>query len=73
MDMIAKIHEVKINRALNELIFTNKAQIQLFLYLTKDLNFFDSYENISKEFKVSRYYFNRVKEYILEEVNSMKD
>ena len=72
MSMIEKIGDVKIDRALNEMIFTSKREIELFNYLKQDLNFWETYEEVTKIIPISRYYFRRVKEYIIEELNSLE-
>lgn len=71
--MIDKIHQVTIDRALRELIFKSEGEIKLFNFLIKDLNFWKTYEQVNKQIPISRYFFNRVREYILEEVNNFKD
>lgn len=71
MDFIEKINKVKIDRALREMIFTTKKEIELFNLLVTGLNFWCSYEEITKEYNIniSRYFFKRVKQYIMEEIN----
>ena len=71
--MIDKIHKVTIDRALRELIFKSEGEIKLFDFLIKDLNFWKTYEQVNKQIPISRYFFNRVREYILEEVNNFKN
>lgn len=71
--MLDKIHKVTIDRALRELIFNSVQEIKLFNYLITDLNFWLTYEQVNQQIPISRYYFKRVKEYILEEVNNLKD
>lgn len=73
LKMIDKIHKVTIDRALRELIFKSENEIRLFNFLIKDLNFWKTYEQVTKQIPISRYFFNRVREYILEEVNNFKD
>lgn len=71
MDFIEKINKVKIDRALREMIFTTKKEIELFNLLVTGLNFWCSYEEITKEYNIniSRYFFKRVKQYIMEEID----
>lgn len=72
MNFIQKIENVKIDRALSELIFSTKEQILCFEYLIQDYNYFLSYEEVLKEVKISRYYFKAVKNYIKEELVKAK-
>lgn len=72
LKMIDKIHQVTIDRALKELIFKSENEIRLFDFLIKDLNFWKTYEQVNKQIPISRYFFNRVREYILEEVEKIK-
>ena len=68
MNFIQKIENVKIDRALSELIFSTKEQIICFEYLTKEYNYFLPFEDVQKEIKISRYYYKAVKNYIKEEL-----
>lgn len=68
MNFIEKIENVKIDRALSELIFSNKEQIICFEYLKKDYNYFLTYDEVSKKINISRYFFKIVKNYIKEEL-----
>lgn len=72
MNFIEKIENVKIDRALSELIFSTKEQILCFEFLTKDYNYFLSYEEVYKQVKISRYFFKTVKSYIKEELVKTK-
>lgn len=73
MTYLEKIHKVKIDDALKSLYFTSKKEIELFNFLTKDINFWEKYEEIVKTIPISRYYFRRVKGYIIEQVDLMED
>lgn len=68
MNFIEKIENVKIDRALSELIFSIKEQIICFEYLKKDYNYFLTYDEVSKKINISRYFFKIVKNYIKEEL-----
>lgn len=70
MEFTNKIKNVKIDRALADLIFSNKEQILCFEFLKQDYNYFLSYDEVSKHIKISRYFFKIVKNYIKEELTS---
>lgn len=72
MNFIEKIKNVKIDRALSELIFTNKEQIICFEFLTKEYNYFLQYDEVAENVKISRYFYKIVKNYIKEELTSNK-
>lgn len=72
MNFIEKIKNVKIDRALSELIFTNKEQIICFEFLTKEYNYFLQYDEVAENVKISRYFYKIVKKYIKEELTSNK-
>lgn len=72
MNFIEKIQNVKIDRALAELIFSNKEQILCFEFLKKDYNYFLQYDVVSKHIKISRYFYKIVKNYIKEELTNNK-
>lgn len=70
MEFTNKIKNVKIDRALADLIFSNKEQILCFEFLKQDYNYFLSYDEVSKHIKISRYFYKIVKNYIKEELTS---
>jgi hypothetical protein len=70
MEFTNKIKNVKIDRALADLIFSNKEQILCFEFLKQDYNYFLSYDEVSKQIKISRYFYKIVKNYIKEELTS---
>ena len=65
------IEQVKIDRALNELLFSCPEQIKVFEYLTTDLNYFCTFNEVAKVIPISRYNFNKVKNYITEELQNI--
>lgn len=65
------IEKVKINRALNELLFRCPEQIKLFEFLTTDLNYFCTFNEVQKVIPISRYNYNKVKNYITEELQKL--
>lgn len=69
MKFIEKIDSVGIDRALKEMIFTDKSQIECFEFLIKDLNYFCTYNEVKKHIQISRYFFKVVKDYITEELS----
>ena len=71
MEFIKKINEVKIDRALREMLFTSKEQVQCFEFLIKDLNYFSTYEEVNKIVPISRYYFKIVHKYIKDELTKL--
>jgi hypothetical protein len=68
MNFIEKIKNVSIDRALAELIFTNKEQILCFEFLKEDYNYFLQYDEVAKKINISRYFYKIVKNYIKEEL-----
>lgn len=70
MEFTNKIKNVKIDRALADLIFSNKEQILCFEFLKQDYNYFLSYDEVSKHIKISRYFYKIVKNYIKKELTS---
>lgn len=68
MEQLAQIEKITIDRALKEMIFTQKCQIECFEFLKKDLNFFATYEEVKEKIKISRYLYIVVKKYIKEEL-----
>lgn len=70
MEFTNKIKNVKIDRALADLIFSNKEQILCFEFLKQEYNYFLSYDEVSKHIKISRYFYKIVKNYIKEELTS---
>lgn len=64
-----RIKAVTLDRALKEMIFKKKEQIQCFEYLQEDYNFWSSYKEVSKVIDISQYHFKQVKDYIMEEID----
>lgn len=73
MTYLEKIHKVTIDDALTTLYFNSKKEIELFNFLIKGINFWEKYEDVNKQIPISRYYFRRVKSYIIEQAENMKD
>ena len=69
MKFIEKIGEVKIDRALREMIFSSKSQIECFEYLTKEFNYFATYDEVKEHVNITRYLYKIVKKYIQEELS----
>ena len=67
-NLLEKIHSVSIDKAIKEKTITTLIEVELFEFLIKDGNFFMKYPELNKKFPVSRYFYNRVKNYILEEI-----
>ena len=65
------LHQVKIDRALRQLTFSCPEQIECFYFLTKDLNYFLKFNDVQAQIKISRYNYNKVKEYIQEELQKI--
>ena len=64
-----RIKAVTLDRALKEMIFKKKEQIQCFEYLQEDYNFWSTYKEVSKHIDISQYHFKQVKDYIMEEID----
>lgn len=71
MKFIEKIGEVKIDRALKEMIFSSKSQIECFEYLTKEFNYFATYDEVKQHINITRYLYKIVKKYIQEELSKI--
>ena len=65
------LHQVKIDRALRQLAFSCPEQIECFYFLTKDLNYFLKFNDVQAQIKISRYNYNKVKDYIQEELQKI--
>lgn len=65
------LKNIKIDRALKELLFSCPEQVELFEYLTTDLNYFKKYDDIKAAITISRYNYNKVKNYITEEIQNI--
>jgi hypothetical protein len=70
-NMKAFLSQIKIDRALHELLFSHKEQIECFEYLTTDLNYFKKYEDVRAHVAISRYNYKKVKDYITKELQSL--
>lgn len=70
MKFIEKIGEVKIDRALREMIFSSKSQIECFEFLIKDFNYFATYDEVKEHIDITRYLYKIVKKYIQEELSN---
>lgn len=70
MKFIEKIGEVKIDRALREMIFSSKSQIECFEFLIKDFNYFATYDEVKEHVNITRYLYKIVKKYIQEELSN---
>ena len=68
MEVLSKLRKVTIDRALKEMIFTNKIQVEVFEWLLEDLNYFSTFKEVSKRFPITRYYYKTVIDYIREEI-----
>lgn len=68
MEMTNQLERITIDRALKEMLFSQKCQIECFEFLKKDLNYFSTYEEVKKHIKISRYLYKVVKRYIREEL-----
>lgn len=73
MTILEKMKKITVDRALQEMIFTDKSQIDAFNYLKEDVNWFSTWTEVNKEVKISRYFFRIVKKYMLEEVKNIND
>lgn len=71
MEFIKRIDEVTINRALKEMLFTDKSQIKCFEFMIKDFNYFCTFDEINKHVKITRYYYKIVKDYIHDELTKL--
>lgn len=71
MKFIEKIGEVKIDRALKEMIFSSKSQIECFEFLVKDFNYFATFDEVKANVNITRYYYKIVKNYIQEELSNL--
>ena len=67
MNILNKLEKITIVRALNDMIFTDRCQIETFNYLKKDVNWFATWGEVNKIIPISRYFFRIVKKYMLEE------
>ena len=67
MNILNKLEKITIDRALNDMIFTDRCQIETFNYLKKDVNWFATWGEVNKIIPISRYFFRIVKKYMLEE------
>lgn len=65
------LHQIKIDRALRQLVFSCPEQIECFYFLTKDLNYFLKFNDVQTKIKISRYNYNKVKDYIQEELQKI--
>lgn len=72
MQMTNRLEKVTIDRALKEMIFTQKSQIECFEFLKKDLNYFATFEEVRKNVDITRYLYRVVKKYIREEITTEK-
>ena len=72
MQFIEKIGDVKIDRALKQMLFTQKCQIECFEFLVKDFNYFATFQQVKKQVKITRYLYNVVKSYIRQQLTRMK-
>lgn len=72
IQMTNRLEKVTIDRALKEMIFTQKNQIECFEFLKKDLNYFATFEEIRKHVDITRYLYRVVKKYIREEITTEK-
>lgn len=72
MQMTNRLEKVTIDRALKEMIFTQKCQIECFEFLKKDLNYFATFEEVRKHVDITRYLYRVVKKYIREEITTEK-
>lgn len=68
MEFVKRIDEVTIDRALKEMLFTDKSQIECFEFMVKDFNYFCTFDEINKHVKITRYYYKIVKDYIHDEL-----
>lgn len=62
------LSQIKIDRALKELLFNCPEQIECYEYLVTDLNYFKKYDDIKTVIPISRYNYKKVKDYITEEL-----
>ena len=69
MKFIEKIDSINVDRALKEMLFTDKSQIECFVFLVKDLNYFCTFSEVKKHINISRYLYKVVKDYITEELS----
>lgn len=69
MEVLEKLKNVTIDRALREVLFTKKSQIQCFEWLMKDLNYFSTFNEVKEIIPITRYHYNIVKTYIREELS----
>ena len=65
------LSQVKIDRALHELLFNCAEQIECYEYLTTDLNYFKKYEDVKAHIPISRYNYKKVKDYITDELQTL--
>jgi len=69
MDVIAKIHEVTLEKALRNFIFKSETEVKIFEFMKKDINFFKKFNDVKKVIpSATRYYYKNVKNYILSEI-----
>lgn len=68
LEVLKKLKKVTIDRALREVLFTKKVQIECFEWLIKDLNYFSTFNEVSKVIPITRYHYTIVKNYIKEEL-----
>jgi hypothetical protein len=69
MEVLEKLKNVTIDRALREVLFTKKSQIKCFEWLIKDLNYFSTYNEVKDVIDITRYHYTIVKNYIKEELS----
>lgn len=65
-----KLEKITITRALKELRFKRQVQKELFEYLITGLNYFKTFETVTKVINISRHHYNVVKQYIAEELEN---
>lgn len=72
LKMIEQLKKVTIDRALREVLFTKKVQIECFEWLVTDLNYFSTYNEAYKVIPITRYHYTIVKNYIKEELQNQQ-
>lgn len=65
-NILDKIHSVTPDKALKEQYFSTFKELELFSFLIKDTNYFLKYNEVNKQFPISRYFYKRVRDYISE-------